>query len=100
MKFILILVVLIFVFVIAIAFGSGNDQTVVFNYLIAESPLRLSTLVGAAFGFGFILAWLLCGFYIFRMKLKLGSVQRQLKKLEAKDAETKARAQQEALEKI
>lgn len=100
MKFILILVALILVFIVAIAFGSGNDQVVVFNYLIARSPLRLSTLIAAAFGFGFVLAWIICGIYLFRMKLKLGSAHRQLKKLEAKETEAKQLAQKQSLDQI
>lgn len=100
MKFTLILIAIIFVFIIAIAFGSGNDQTVVFNYIFAKSQIRLSTLVSTVFGLGFIFAWLLCAFYVFRIKLKLVTAHKQIKKLEAKEAKTKELAQKNALEKI
>lgn len=100
MKFILILVALICVLIVAITFGSGNDQLVTFNYLIAQSQVRLSSLVATTFGIGFLLSWILCGIYLFRMRFKIGQLQRQVKKLEAKQTQADQALRQKTLEEV
>ena len=84
MKFILLFFVLIVIFVVAITFGANNDQNVVFNYLVAQSQFRLSSLLAMLFGIGFMLGWLLSGYFYFKEKLKLSSTMRKLKKLQKK----------------
>lgn len=53
-----------------------------FNYLLAQSEFRLSTLLAILFGSGFVLGWLLTGFFFVKMKLKLTATQRKLKKIQ------------------
>lgn len=84
MKFVLLFLLLIVIFAVSITFGANNDQNVIFNYLLAQSQFRLSSLLGMLFGIGFILGWLFSGYFYFKQKLKLSSVQRQLKKLQKK----------------
>lgn len=84
MKSILLFFVLIVIFVVAITFGANNDQNVVFNYLVAQSQFRLSSLLAMLFGIGFMLGWLFSGYFYFKEKLKLSSTMRKLKKLQKK----------------
>lgn len=82
MKFVLLLVLLIVIFAISITLGANNDQMVTFNYLLAYSELRLSTLLAILFGSGFILGWILTGIFYLRIRLKLTAIQRKQKKLQ------------------
>ncbi|AWL12036.1 Lipopolysaccharide assembly protein [Saliniradius amylolyticus] len=54
MKAILTLLIAVMVFIIALALGAQNDQLVSVNYLIAQSELRLSSLMAVCFFFGVI----------------------------------------------
>ena len=55
MKAVLTFVLLAFLFAIAIFVGLKNDTLVTFNYLIAQSDIRLSVLIAITFGFAFAL---------------------------------------------
>lgn len=82
MKFVILFLLLIVIFAVSITLGANNNQPVVFNYLLAQSEFRLSTLLAILFGTGFVIGWLLTGFFFIRVKLKLASVQRKLKKVQ------------------
>ncbi|UJF19974.1 lipopolysaccharide assembly protein LapA domain-containing protein [Vibrio sp. SS-MA-C1-2] len=55
------IIILTAIFVIALALGSQNQELVNFNYLFAQGDFQLSTLLGGAFGSGFVLGGILCG---------------------------------------
>lgn len=82
MKFVILFLLLIIVFALSIIIGANNDQMIVFNYLLAKSDFRLSTLLALLFGAGFLLSWLLSCFFLLSMKIKLTSERRKLKKLQ------------------
>lgn len=72
--------ILIFVFlVIGLTIGANNDQTIIFNYLIAQSELKLSTLIALLFGSGLILGWLISFSFYLKIKYKNFFLNRQLK---------------------
>ncbi|WP_392560015.1 LapA family protein [Orbus mooreae] len=82
MKFVILFLLLIVIFAVSITLGANNNQPVMFNYLLAQSEFRLSTLLAILFGSGFVLGWLLTGFFFVKMKLKLTATQRKLKKIQ------------------
>ena len=48
-KYILGFVIAVAVILVGITIGANNDQLITFNYVIAQSELRLSTLVAILF---------------------------------------------------
>lgn len=80
MKYVLILIVILTIGMVAVTVGANNDQLIMLNYVIAKSEIRLSTLVALLFGFGFLLGWLLTGFFYVRLKLRNISLNRRLKR--------------------
>lgn len=82
MKFVILFLLLIVIFAVSITLGANNNQPVIFNYLLAQSEFRLSTLLAILFGSGFVLGWLLTGYFFVKIKLKLTSAQRKLKKVQ------------------
>ena len=79
-KYILGFVIVIAIVLIAITVGANNDQIIIFNYIVAESQLQLSTLVAILFGFGLILGWLISGFFYLKLKFKNIVLARQVKR--------------------
>lgn len=65
MKYLLIFLFLLVIVVISITLGAHNDQTVTFNYLLAQGDYRVSTLLAVLFATGFILGWVICGLFTF-----------------------------------
>ncbi|MDF7670015.1 lipopolysaccharide assembly protein LapA domain-containing protein [Orbaceae bacterium ESL0721] len=90
MKFILLFLLIIIIFAFAITLGSSNDQIVNFNYLIGSCEVRLSTLLAALFGSGFLVGWILTGIFYLRVKLHLSATKRKLTKLQKKHDEVVA----------
>lgn len=82
MKVVILVILLIIIFAISFALGQNNHQLVEFNYLLAKSDLRLSTLLAIVLVTGFLLGWLLTGFFFLRAKLKLAATTRKLKKIQ------------------
>ncbi|QIQ21201.1 LapA family protein [Zophobihabitans entericus] len=82
MKFVILFLFIIVLFAAAITLGANNDQTVTFNYLIAQSEFRLSTLLAIVLGTGFVLGWLITAVFYLRVRIKLTAVQRRLKKIQ------------------
>ncbi|OCG28623.1 hypothetical protein A9G11_10380 [Gilliamella sp. wkB108] len=93
MKFVILVILIIIIFALSIAVGSANDQVVTFNYLIAKTELRLSVLLAILFGSGFIVGWLLTGYFFVKSKLKHAVTKRKLNKLQKKYDEDMASQQ-------
>ncbi|MFO6425023.1 LapA family protein [Motilimonas sp. KMU-193] len=55
MKALLTFIILALLFAVAIFVGLKNDAMVTFNYLIAQSDIRLSVLIAITFGIAFAL---------------------------------------------
>jgi len=70
MKRFLTLVLIILLFVVAIVIGLKNQQLVNINYLVAQSEIRLSTLLAINFLFGFIVSGLFGTFFYLRLTVK------------------------------
>ncbi|MDH2926934.1 LapA family protein [Lonepinella koalarum] len=79
-KYLLGLVIAIAVILVAITVGANNDQVITFNYIVAESDFKLSTLVAILFGLGLILGWLITGIFYLRIKIKNMTLARQIKR--------------------
>jgi putative membrane protein len=81
-KYLLIFLLVLVIFVISVTLGSHNDQVVTFNYLVAQGDFRVSTLLAALFGTGFVLGWIVCGLFYLRTRIALGRAERKVKRLE------------------
>ncbi|QLB40611.1 MULTISPECIES: LapA family protein [Mannheimia] len=79
-KYILSILIVITVIIVAITVGANNDQLITFNYIIAQSELRLSTLVAILFGLGLILGWLVTGIFYLKIKLQNIALNRRVKR--------------------
>ncbi|PKH26822.1 hypothetical protein CIG19_03220 [Enterobacterales bacterium CwR94] len=82
MKYLLIFLLVLVIFVISVTLGSHNDQSVSFNYLLAQGEYRISTLLATLFGIGFVLGWGICGLFWLRTRVALANSQRKLKRLQ------------------
>lgn len=82
MKIIKIILV-IALFLIALALGAQNQETVTFNYLIAQNELPLSLLLGIVFVVAFAIAWLIFGSLYLKSKLTVRRLRKQLNKTQA-----------------
>ncbi|HDL5703804.1 TPA: DUF1049 domain-containing protein, partial [Mannheimia haemolytica] len=51
-----------------------------FNYIFAQSELRLSTLVAILFGLGLILGWLVTGIFYLKIKFQNVALNRRVKR--------------------
>lgn len=79
-KYILGLLIVVSVVVVTITIGANNDQLITFNYIVAQSELRLSTLVAILFGLGLILGWLVTGIFYLKVKLQNIALNRRVKR--------------------
>ena len=77
MKNFITLVITILLFAIAIVLGLKNQQLVDFNYLVAQSEIRLATLLAIIFLIGFVAASTLAMLFYLKLKIK----NRQLLKM-------------------
>lgn len=80
MKYILGLVITLAIVLVAVTIGANNDQLITFNYVVAKSEFRLSTLVAILFGFGLLLGWLITGFFYLKVKLQNIALNRRVKR--------------------
>ncbi|NAW63833.1 LapA family protein [Photobacterium halotolerans] len=74
------IIILIACFLLTLALGAQNQVMVDFDFLIAKGQFQLSTLLGATFGIGFAIGWLICG----SMYLKARFTKNRLTKKVAK----------------
>ena len=79
-KYILGFVIVLAIVLVALTVGATNDQIITFNYIVAQSDFRLSTLVAILFGLGLILGWLITGFFYLKLRLKNMVLTRQIKR--------------------
>ena len=79
-KYILGFMIAVAVILVGITIGANNDQLITFNYVIAQSEWRLSTLVAILFGFGLILGWLITGIFYLKIKLQNIALNRRVKR--------------------
>lgn len=82
MKLFLTILLVFVIFILAIAIGANNDQIVTFNYLFAKNDFKLSFLLAALFGFGFIISWVISLFFYLKLRTKLVFTERKLRKLQ------------------
>ncbi|MGP4122989.1 MAG: LapA family protein [Sodalis sp. (in: enterobacteria)] len=82
MKYILIFFLMMIIFIISVTFGAHNDQVVTFNYLLAQSQFRVSSLLTSLFAVGFFIGWSLCGLFWLRTRIALMRAERKVKRLE------------------
>lgn len=80
MKYIFGIVIVLAIILVAVTIGANNDQLITFNYIIAKSELRLSSLVAILFGFGLILGWFITGFFYVKVKLQNIALNRRVKR--------------------
>ncbi len=80
MKYIFGFIIVLAIVIVAVTIGSNNDQMITFNYFIAKSELRLSTLVAVLFGFGLILGWIIAGIFYIKVKLQNIALTRRVKR--------------------
>lgn len=79
------IILAIALFLIALALGAQNQETVSFNYLIAQSDLPLSWLLGIVFAVAFGIAWLIFGSLYFKSTLTIRRLRKQLNKSQKQD---------------
>lgn len=84
MKYILGFVMTVAILLVAVTIGANNDQLITFNYVVAKSEFRLSTLVAMLFGFGLVLGWGISGIFYVKVKLKNIALTRRVKRLSQK----------------
>lgn len=80
MKYILVFIITIAIIIVTVTIGANNDQLITFNYVIAKSEFRLSTLVAILFGLGLILGWLITAFFYLKLKLQNIALNRRIKR--------------------
>lgn len=88
MKYLLLFLLVLVIFIISVTLGAHNDQVVSFNFLIAQSEYRISTLLASLFGAGFVLGWAICGLFWLRARVALANAQRKLKRLQQQTVQT------------
>ncbi|AGH82017.1 hypothetical protein PCNPT3_10395 [Psychromonas sp. CNPT3] len=80
MKRLITLVFSILLFIVALLFSLKNQQIVNVNYVLAQSELRLSTLLAIMFFFGFCLAMLFSFYFYLKLKFKNSQLIKNNKK--------------------
>lgn len=80
LKYIFGFMIVLATIIVAITIGANNDQLITFNYVVAKSELRLSSLVAILFGFGLILGWFITGFFYLKLKLQNMALNRRVKR--------------------
>ena len=81
MKGLIIFLLVVLLLCVSIVIGSQNDQIVTVNYLIAQSTLRLSTLLAIVVAIGFVIGLLCIMTSWLSLRLQLGLTKQKLKKL-------------------
>lgn len=81
MKYVLIILLMLVIFTISVTLGAHNNHLVTFNYLLAQSQYRMSTLITVLFGSGFIIGWAICGMFWLRTRVALMRAEHKIKRL-------------------
>ncbi|OFC68654.1 lipopolysaccharide assembly protein LapA domain-containing protein [Alteromonas confluentis] len=80
MKGIITLLVIVFLLVMAFAIGSQNETLVTVNYLIAQSELRMSTLIAVTLSIGILIGLLMMLLSWLSLRVQLVAVRGRLRK--------------------
>ena len=67
-------------FLVTLALGAQNQQLVNFDFLLAQGELQLSTLLGIAFGSGFVIGWLICGLLYLKARFTKNRLSKKVQK--------------------
>lgn len=81
MKGLILFLLVVLLLCVSIVIGSQNDQIITVNYLIAQSTLRLSTLLAIVVAIGFLIGLLCILTSWLSLRLQLGLTKQKLKKL-------------------
>lgn len=81
MKGLIIFLLVVLLLCVSVVIGAQNDQIVTVNYLIAQSTLRLSTLLAIVVAIGFLIGLLCILTSWLSMRLQLSLTKQKLKKL-------------------
>ena len=86
MKSVITLIITILLFLVAIVIGLKNQQVVNLNYIVAQSEIRLATLLAIIFVIGFVASAVIAMLFYVKLKIKnrqlLKMTKRQDKELE------------------
>lgn len=77
MKAFISFIILASVVALVLALGASNEQVVDVNYLVAQSPVKLTHLVIGALVTGFAAALVLMGAVLFKLKLTVRRLSRK-----------------------
>jgi putative membrane protein len=80
-KGLLLLLIVLLMLIVAGFIGSQNSHLILINYILAETEMRMSLLLGITFFLGVIFSALLFISYILRLKWRIGALERKNKKL-------------------
>ncbi|MGJ8679934.1 lipopolysaccharide assembly protein LapA domain-containing protein [Paraglaciecola sp.] len=82
-KGLVLLIFVLLVLIIAGVVGAQNSHLVLVNYLINDfsQQVKMSYVLGISFGLGFLVSSVLFLAYVFRLKWRIGSLERKNKKL-------------------
>lgn len=80
MKGIITLLVIVFLLALAFAVGSQNETIVTVNYLIAQSELRMSTLIAITLTIGILIGLLMMLLSWLSLRVQLVAVRGRLRK--------------------
>jgi len=80
LKGIITLLVIVFLLVMAFAIGSQNETLVTVNYLIAQSELRMSTLIAVTLSIGILIGLLMMLLSWLSLRVQLVAVRGRLRK--------------------
>lgn len=85
MKNIFIIALFLLILIVGISVGAQNSQEIVVNYVLASASMPVSTLIAVCMLAGFILALLLLGGVLTRLKWQLARANSQIKRQQASD---------------
>ena len=85
MKNIFIIALFLLILIVGISVGAQNSQEIVVNYVLASASMPVSTLIAVCMLAGFILALLLLGGVLTRLKWQLARANSQLKRQQTSD---------------
>ncbi len=85
MKNIFIIALFLLILIVGISVGAQNSQEIVVNYVLASASMPVSTLIAVCMLAGFILALLLLGGVLTRLKWQLARANSQIKRQQTSD---------------
>lgn len=86
MKALVIFILLFCLLLLTIALGVQNDQLIDFNYLIAQTSLRLSSLMAVMLLLGVLLSGLVFSLFWLRLRWQISQLKRLQKNRQSEQA--------------